>query len=135
MFLEKLSEREKEVFLDLVKATAKVNGVVEDAEKDMISAYCREMNIDVFKIYDEKNVDEAAAYFSESSSKVKNIVVVELLILCSADGERDAEEKLFVAEVAEKMGVPGETYEILKKDVKDYLSLKKTMKKHIKGKE
>ena len=41
MFLEKLSEREKEVFLDLARATAKANGMVEDSEKEMIRRYCQ----------------------------------------------------------------------------------------------
>ncbi|MBR3636329.1 MAG: hypothetical protein IKN45_00270 [Lachnospiraceae bacterium] len=135
MFLEKLSEREKEVFLDLARATAKANGMVEDSEKEMIRRYCREMSMDEHKIYDEVTVDEAAEFLKESSSKVRNIIIVELMILCSADGEKDKEEKKFVKDLAEKIGISLETYDVLKKDVKAYHEMIHDMKKHIKEKE
>ncbi len=135
MFLEKLSEREKEVFLDLARATAKANGMVEDSEKEMIRRYCREMSMDEHKIYDEVTVDEAAEFLKESSSKVRNIIIVELMILCSADGEKDKEEKKFVKDLAEKIGISLETYDILKKDVKAFQEMIHDMKKHIKEKE
>ncbi|MBQ1487447.1 MAG: hypothetical protein IIZ41_01620 [Lachnospiraceae bacterium] len=135
MFLEKLSEREKEVFLDLARATAKANGMVEDSEKEMIRRYCREMSMDEHKIYDEVTVDEAAEFLKESSSKVRNIIIVELMILCSADGEKDKEEKKFVKDLAEKIGISLETYDILKKDVKAFHEMIHDMKKHIKEKE
>ena len=135
MFLEKLSEREKEVFLDLARATAKANGMVEDSEKEMIRRYCREMSMDEHKIYDEVTVDEAAEFLKGSSSKVRNIIIVELMILCSADGEKDKEEKKFVKDFAEKIGISLETYDILKKDVKAFHEMIHDMKKHIKEKE
>ena len=135
MFLEKLSEREKEVFLDLARATAKANGMVEDSEKEMIRRYCREMSMDEHKIYDEVTVDEAAEFLKESSSKVRNIIIVELMILCSADGEKDKEVKKFVKDLAEKIGISLETYDILKKDVKAFHEMIHDMKKHIKEKE
>ena len=135
MFLEKLSEREKEVFLDLARATAKANGMVEDSEKEMIRRYCREMSMDEHKIYDEVTVDEAAEFLKGSSSKVRNIIIVELMILCSADGEKDKEEKKFVKDLAEKIGISHETYDILKKDVKAFHEMIHDMKKHIKEKE
>lgn len=135
MFLEKLSEREKEVFLDLARATAKANGMVEDSEKEMIRRYCREMSMDEHKIYDEVTVDEAAEFLKGSSSKVRNIIIVELMILCSADGEKDKEEKKFVKDLAEKIGISLETYDVLKKDVKAYHEMIHDMKKHIKEKE
>ena len=135
MFLEKLSEREKEVFLDLARATAKANGMVEDSEKEMIRRYSREMSMDEHKIYDEVTVDEAAEFLKESSSKVRNIIIVELMILCSADGEKDKEEKKFVKDLAEKIGISLETYDILKKDVKAFHEMIHDMKKHIKEKE
>ena len=133
MFLEKLDEREKEVFLDLARLTAKANGVVDDDEKEMITRYCREMNISEFKIYDTKNLDEAAAFFAGRSNKAKNIVLVELLLLCSADGKKDKDEKQFVKDLAAKMDINKETYDILKEDVNHYRDFISEMKKHIKG--
>ena len=101
----------------------------------MIRRYCREMSMDEHKIYDVKTVDEAAEFFSKASSKVQNIVIVELLMLCSADKEEEKEEKKFISDLAGKIGISEETYGILKKDVKAYHSLVHDMKKHIKGKE
>ena len=135
MFLEKLNEREKEVFLDLARETAKANGMVEESEKAMIRRYCREMSMDEHKIYDVKKTDEAAEFFKTASSKARNIVIVELLILCSADGDKDKAENNFVEELSVKMGIEKETYAVLKKDVKNYLELVHDMKKHIKEKE
>lgn len=91
--------------------------------------------MDEHKIYDVKKTDEAAEFFKNASSKARNIVIVELLILCSADGDKDKEEKTFVEDLSEKMGVEKETYAVLKKDVKNYLELVHDMKKHIKEKE
>ena len=57
------------------------------------------------------------------------------MILCSADGEKDKEEKKFVKDLAEKIGISLETYDILKKDVKAFHEMIHDMKKHIKEKE
>ena len=135
MFLEKLSEHEKEAFLDLARATAKADGMVEDAEKTMIQRYCREMCMDEHKIYEVKTVDQATEYFSKASSKVQNIVIYELLMLCNSDKDVEKEEKVFIADLAGKIGLSGETFDTLKKDVKAYRSLVHDIKKHIKGKE
>lgn len=132
MFLEKLDEREKEVFLDLAKYTAKTNGMVEDSEKTMIQRYCREMGINEGKMYDSKSVDEAAAFFAERPGKVRNIVLTELLMLTYADKKYDKEEKAFLKDLADKMKIGKDSYDTLKKDVEKFLDLKDEMKKHIK---
>ena len=45
MFLNQLKETNKEDFLKVCVYASLANGVFADEEKDMLFAYCREMNI------------------------------------------------------------------------------------------
>ncbi len=47
MFLGKLNEEEKKLFLNLAVKVAEANGIVAEAEKNMINQYCLEMGLSV----------------------------------------------------------------------------------------
>ena len=45
MFLNQLSNKEKKAFINLSMMISKSNGVFDEAEQEMIQAYCKEMEI------------------------------------------------------------------------------------------
>ena len=92
MLLNNLNENEKVAFISLCNVFAKVNGVVEDAEKKQMEEYCNEMFIE----YDENkfyNYDEIYNVFSKSSATNKKVVLCELVGLIYSDGIMDDIEK------------------------------------------
>lgn len=101
MFLNLLNQKEKDNFLKLAVAAIKADGVIEDAEIQTLSAYAHEMQIPVCNTDDPVDVEVIVGEFAaNSTSKVKRIVLVELLALVFADGDYSAEEKGLVQQIA-----------------------------------
>lgn len=123
MFLYKLEGKEREVFLDLAVQTAKANGMVESKEKEMIKQYCREMAISEYTIFEEKTIDDIAEFFKETDTWKKKIVLIELIGLGVADDKFDKEERQFINNLAEKMGIETECINTLEENVKEYRKL------------
>lgn len=120
MYLNRLEGKEREIFLDLAVQIAKMNGMIEDAEKELIRRCCREMAISEYTIYDTKTLDEAAAFLKDSKKWKKRIILLELIGIGVSDGKFNKKEKEFVEELAEKMGVGKGCIETLEEDVKEY---------------
>ena len=133
MFLNRLNDRDKEMFLDLAIYASRANGVVEDAEKNMLAQYCKEMDLvpkDETKL---STMEEITAWFSEAEDPIKRIVVIELLGLYYADGDFDNTEKKFALVFAKSIGIDQETYEQLNRDIDEYLTIVDIIQKHIIG--
>lgn len=120
MFLSKLNNKEKEMFLDIAVYTAQSNGIVEDVEKELIMQYCREMGVSFYDISKLHSMQELVDFFSNVSKEKKRIVVLELLGLCYADGCMDAIETAFTEKFAQDIGLSEEIYNMIKKDVEEY---------------
>ena len=126
MFLNQLSDKEKNAFISLSVHASKSNGVFEEEEKAMIQGYCKEMDIPLFDANDAISMDEIVAVFNESELTIKKIVLLETLGLVYSDGEYDDSEKGFVKEYANKIGLTDEDVEKQTEAVKTYLdALKK----------
>ena len=133
MYLNKLEGKEKEVFLDLAVQTAKVNGMVEEAEKEMITRYCREMSISEYTIYEPRSIDEAAEFFKEEKKWKRRIVIFELIVLSAKDGKIDKKEREFFDTLADKMGIKKGCVDDLEEDVKKYVKLTDKITEDIMG--
>lgn len=106
MFLNYLSKENKERFLNLCVHAALSNGAVENEEKEMIVAYCREMDIPEHIPEVSGSVEEALDDFIKNSSEVeKKIVLIELLALVKADNLYDENEKAFMEKIADSMDI------------------------------
>ncbi len=127
MFLNKLTSAEKEAFVSLSVHAAKVNGIVEDAEYEMIEEYCKEMGI-VF--FDAKNIiemDRIVGVFKDAEEKNKKIVLLEIIGLLHADSNYDEKEKSFAVEFAKKIGLTEDDVNIQSGLIDKYLVLLKEM--------
>lgn len=129
MFLNQLSEKEKESFASLTIHAAKANGVIEQEENIMMQEYCNEMNILYVDIDDATAMDEIVGVFVNSSERVKKIVLLELLGLMYADGTYDNEEKTFVDNFAVKIGFNVETITKINEVLIEYLDVTKKILK------
>lgn len=94
MFLNSLSSNEKNNFMKLAIAVIKADGVIENNEKQVLSAYANEMQIEIEDIdvqYDIDNIIESLS--KESTDQSKRVIFIELLALAFADGNYADEEK------------------------------------------
>lgn len=94
MFLNSLNPTEKDNFMRLAMTLIKADGVVEESEKQILSAYANEMQIQVSSLDEQCDTDKVIEELAKSSSlKTRRIIFVELLALAFADGNYVAEEK------------------------------------------
>ena len=133
MFLDRLNDKEKEMFLDLAVYAAQANGVVDDTEKSMIMQYCKEMSVAFYDVSKLHSLDEIVTVFSKSSKEKKKIIILELLGLCYADNEFDDIEDAFVKKVSNDIGLKDDVYDTLKKDINEYSIILGILSGHILG--
>ena len=120
MLLNNLNEKEKVAFISLCNIFAKVNGVVEDAEKKQMEDYCNEMFIEYNenKLYD---YDEIYNVFSKSSIINKKVVLCELVGLIYSDGKMDDAEKSELKKFANKIEISDELIDDILQTTKKYI--------------
>ncbi len=106
MYLTLLDEKEKESFLGLAYNLAAADGNYSDEEKAMIRSYCQEMQ---FEFDDTKMVKETSellnAINSGSNTKIKKIIIFELIGLAMADGGYDKDEKELINLAEKQFGI------------------------------
>lgn len=125
MFLNQLSEKEKEAFISLSIHVSNSNGIFADEEKVMIQEYCKEMEIPLFDKDNAKSMDEVVAVFAESDLHIKKVVLLETLGFVYSDGVYDEEEKGFIKEYAGKIGLTNDEVEKQSVVIKEYLDILK----------
>ncbi|MEH7108707.1 MULTISPECIES: hypothetical protein [Bacillaceae] len=83
MFLEELSLKEREAFLELANRIAAIDGNLSVFENSIIKRYQREMELENYQV---KGMDIEDILSSFSTERSKNIVLVELFQLIYSDG-------------------------------------------------
>ena len=102
MFLNSLNPTEKDNFMKLAVAVIKADGVVEESEKQILSAYANEMLIPICNLDEQYDTDSIIKEFAMTSTlQTKRIIFLELLALAFADGNYAAEEKALVQQLAD----------------------------------
>lgn len=97
MFLNLLSDEEKQIFLKLAVSVIQSDGKLEESEKSLVAEYSREMGIENYTL--EENVDAiplVEKIAKNSSNSVKRIFLLELLACANADGDFSKEEKSLI---------------------------------------
>lgn len=98
--------------MKLAMVMIKADGIVEDSEKQMMSAYANEMQITVRDFDEHDEIDRAIEEFAmNSTAQTKRIVFLELLALAFADGDHAAEEKALMRRLADTFGLDREFIE------------------------
>lgn len=106
MFLGILSKENKERFINLCSVAVAADGVVVEAEKDMIFAYCREMNIEEHMPGGARSLDELLNEIkNDSSDQERKIIAFETLALLYADDEYTPEEEELMVKIVETLEI------------------------------
>lgn len=123
MFLNSLSKKQKNLFMNLAIKAAEANGVVELAEKNMLKAYGMEMEISPFYSSDcetEMVLQEIKDVSTESELK---IVLFEILGILISDEDFDDSEKEFLNRVRTSFDISQEKCDEMLKLLYDYSSV------------
>lgn len=109
MFLNALQEGNKELFLKMCVHASLANDIFSEEEKEMIYAYCREMNITEHLPEEEDNFADVVATLAKQADNVeKKIIILELLGLVKSDGLFDEKEMSFMDDIVEGLHVNGD---------------------------
>lgn len=105
MFLNYLSQKEKEIFWNIANMVVRVDGELAQEEMDMLEEYKREMQSDF--CFDETKVDKLAILdeLKDSSMQVKKIIYLELYGLVYADKKYTIEERTFMSKIQENFDI------------------------------
>ena len=123
MFLNKLTDQEKEAFISLSIHAANADTVFVEEEKALIQDYCKEMGIVFFDSSSIMPLEELKKIYADSSINNKKIVLFELLGLVYVDGKYDNEEKNFINEFAEAIGLSAEEVAVQTKLIEKYIAI------------
>jgi hypothetical protein len=105
MFLGQLSEKSKNLFLQLCIDAALADNVVEVEETQVIEQYCQEMGISKPTSYEVVPLDTLLAGTNKLPTVEKKIILTELLGLVKVDGVYDQSETAFIEKVAKAFDV------------------------------
>lgn len=106
MLLNKLSNEQKELFLDLCIHASMANNVFHDKEKEYIRQYCEEMQLNSVRYTAVNDVESTVNKMIEISSETElKIVVFELTALLLSDNEYDEMEKDFMEKMLVKANI------------------------------
>lgn len=106
MFLGILSKENKERFIHLCSIAAAADGIVVEAEKNMVFAYCREMNIKEYMPEEIRPLDELLNEIkNDSSDQERRIIAFETLGLFSADDEYALEEEELMKKIIDTLEI------------------------------
>lgn len=105
MYLNRLSNEQKELFLDLCIHASNANGDFDANEKLMIDLYCDEMNIAV-RYEARYPVSELAAKLFEISTKAElKMILIETASLLLSDSDIDSDEQAFIDSMTKQIGM------------------------------
>lgn len=94
MFLNVLKDQNKELFLELCLHLSNSDGVFSDSEKEVLKAYCKEMEITEKTDLSMRPLENVVSILNNNANLVeKKIVIMELLALAYVDGIYDENEK------------------------------------------
>ncbi|MDQ6962164.1 MAG: hypothetical protein Q9M28_06485 [Mariprofundaceae bacterium] len=93
MFLNKLEDNEKNAFLTIAHHIARSDGDFSESERNVISTYCLEMQIEDVN-YNKNSFKLDAALEEIKSEENQKIVLLEIMALIYSDGLHEAEQNI-----------------------------------------
>lgn len=124
MFLNSLKEENKNGFLKLCIFAALANDEFAEEEKEMIYAYCREMNIPETVPDAEGSVEDLLECINKGTTESeKKIIILEILGLLKSDGVYDEKEEKFMEKVIHGLDIKEEVLDKVNRLLDQYLDL------------
>lgn len=102
MYLNRLSEKQKELFLDLCIHASKADGVFAEEEKACIKEYCVEMQLEQVRYSSNNDLDATLKKIVEVSTiKDLKIIFCEVVALILSDNVLDKTEDKLITKLIE----------------------------------
>ncbi|MGV8147031.1 MAG: hypothetical protein ACLKAK_11925 [Alkaliphilus sp.] len=112
MFLSKISQEQKELFLQLSIHAAMANNIIAKEQRVIINEYCLEMGISEVEIEAAVSLSKVLERFKILSNEQEiRIVVFEVLGLLLSDKQYDNLERNFVEELRKEFGLSNDLIE------------------------
>lgn len=109
MFLNQLNQENKESFLKICVLASLSNDVFAQEEREMISAYCREMNIPDNIPDCNESLEEVLNNLVDKASDIdKKIILLEIIGLLKSDGLYDEKEMIFIGSLVKGLNIKEE---------------------------
>ncbi|MCI5806526.1 MAG: hypothetical protein MR029_09390 [Clostridium sp.] len=112
MFLQVMNMEEKGKFLELVYKIANADGEYAEEEQEIIDSYKNELELN--EIHDTCDIDGLISYFSGKETRLKKIVLFEIIGLVYADDKLVKEEKDILNKITAIFGLSDEIIENIK---------------------
>ena len=123
MFLNRLNDKKKRLFLDLCIHATWADGITSDAEKITIDAYCREMEIGQNNYEASQDLQEVISRLrAECSASEIMIIMIEIMALMMADKNYDSPEKEFMKNLQNNFSLSDDTLEEIRRKTENLLS-------------
>ncbi|MDD6991511.1 MAG: hypothetical protein PUI48_06765 [Oscillospiraceae bacterium] len=105
MYLNRLNEEQKNLFIDLCIHASLANNNFADEEKNMIDLYCEEMNLKEHRYTANNSMDDAVSKLvAISTNEELRIVLLEISALIISDNVYDNDEQNFMNSLVERIG-------------------------------
>ena len=123
MFLDKLKDAQKELFLELAIKAADSSCGISKEERMMLEAFAKEMNIPV-KYECEKTVKQITdALIKISNKKELRIIIFEIIGIMYSDSNYDETERKFVKDLQEMFSLDTELVKKMESTILQYTKL------------
>ncbi|MCM1165917.1 MAG: TerB family tellurite resistance protein [Lachnospiraceae bacterium] len=131
MYLGKLNDEQKNLFLDLCIHGANSNNDFADDEKEMVDAYCAEMQIPV-RYVEETDFNACVdRLIAISSAEELRAVLIELTAIILADDICDDMEEAFMQEFIKKAGIPDSEYRHISQTLAELSTIYKKLNNYV----
>lgn len=132
MFLNQLSEDNKEFFLELCLHASMADGEFVLEEMASVSLYCHEMMIPNH-IPNEEPLETVLQKINlTATAQEKKIIVLEIIMLLKSDDDYPKAEKEFVLKVVRELGISVEKYHTLETLADIYRVVHKKLSEEVK---
>lgn len=128
MYLSGLSEKQKNLFLELAYQLALIDNDYSEKEKIMIKSYCDEMGMEVPAAIRAGSIEETIAVMNNGCTALeKRIIAFEMLGLAMVDGNYDEAERRVLDEIMRVFEVGEDFAQKSEKLLDEYIGIQNRM--------
>lgn len=134
MYLRRLSQPAKEVFIEIAKYLCNADGIVDKREEKLLAAYGEELQMSISLDLPKKSLEALAMDLNAATDRIqKRIVVFELMGLALVDGNYTDEEKAFFKLLGKKLDLRPTFTERCEASIREYMAVQKKIDEVIFG--
>ena len=126
MFIELLSNTEKETLIELVIVMAEIDGEISNEEMEILQKYSTTLDL-TYKMKEKGNIEKSLKRLASFDEESQKIIYAELCKLMMIDGI-DKEEMVYLNEIKSACGLSQEKHLKIIKTINKIMNLEKEFK-------